>query len=60
VLYRDLRVVQALLGHSDLTSTLWYLQDNLTTVDIVTREQAKDGIEKHLEFYNSKGTETIQ
>jgi integrase len=38
---RDLRLVQALLGHSDLQSTLWYLQDSLTEVPVSTLELAK-------------------
>lgn len=37
---RDLRLVQALLGHSDLQSTLWYLQDALTTVPLAALELA--------------------
>jgi hypothetical protein len=31
----------ALLGHSDLNSTAWYLQDNLVTVPASTLELAK-------------------
>ena len=38
---RDLRLVQALLGHSDLQSTLWYLQDALTEVPASALELAK-------------------
>ncbi len=38
---KDLRVVQAFLGHSDLVSTVWYLQDNLTEVPLATLELAK-------------------
>ncbi len=38
---KDLRLVQALLGHSDLNSTLWYLQDNLVNVQVSTLELAK-------------------
>lgn len=38
---KDLRLVQALLGHSDLNSTLWYLQDNLVNVEVSALELAK-------------------
>jgi integrase len=38
---RDLRIAQAVLGHSNLKSTLWYLQDNLTEVPISALELAK-------------------
>ncbi|HEU5341988.1 site-specific integrase [Edaphobacter sp.] len=38
---KDLRVVQAFLGHSDLTSTAWYLQDNLIEVPADLLEKAK-------------------
>ncbi len=38
---RDLRLVQALLGHSDLNSTLWYLQADTTEVPVSTLELAK-------------------
>lgn len=38
---KDLRIVQAFLGHSDLASTVWYLQDNLTEVPLSTLELAK-------------------
>lgn len=41
---KDLRVAQAFLGHSDLTSTMWYLQDNLVEVPRSVLEQAKLGI----------------
>jgi integrase len=37
----DLRQAQALLGHSDLSSTLWYLQDELVNVEVSTLELAK-------------------
>lgn len=37
----DLRVVQALLGHADLNSTLWYLQDQHVTVPVTMLELAK-------------------
>lgn len=40
-LTRDLRVAQALLGHSDLGATMWYLQDNLTAIPVSTLELAK-------------------
>lgn len=38
---RDLRLAQALLGHSDLTSTLWYLQGDQVPVEVSTLELAK-------------------
>jgi integrase len=38
---KDLRVVQAILGHGDLNSTVWYLQDNLVSVEVSTLELAK-------------------
>lgn len=38
---RDLRIAQALLGHSDLAATAWYLQDALTEVPLATLELAK-------------------
>ncbi len=38
---QDLRQVQALLGHSSLGSTLWYLQDALVQVEASTLELAK-------------------
>lgn len=37
----DLRLVQALLGHSHLAHTAWYLQDALTVVPASTLELAK-------------------
>jgi integrase len=37
----DLRMVQALLGHSDLVATLWYLQDQHVQVPRSTLELAK-------------------
>lgn len=40
-LTHDLRQVQALLGHSDLPQTAWYLQDAMTEVTISTLELAK-------------------
>lgn len=40
-LTHDLRKAQALLGHSDLTSTLWYLQAQHATVSAETLELAK-------------------
>lgn len=38
---RDVRLVQALLGHGDLGSTLWYLDHHLTPVPIESLELAK-------------------
>jgi len=38
---KDLRQVQALLGHADLTSTLWYLDHHMTPVTVATLELAK-------------------
>lgn len=38
---KDLRVAQAVLGHADLTSTLWYLDHHLTPVDVAALELAK-------------------
>lgn len=38
---KDLREVQSALGHSDLASTAWYLQDELVTVNRATLELAK-------------------
>ena len=52
----------ALLGHSDLNSTAWYLQDNLVTVDLSALEQAKrnsSAIEQQKAQFH-EGTETIQ
>jgi len=40
-LTKDLRLVQALLGHSDLGSTVWYLQDNTTELSAPMLELAK-------------------
>lgn len=37
----DLRVAQALLGHSELRSTLWYLQGQEAHVEVSTLELAK-------------------
>jgi integrase len=37
----DLRQAQAVLGHSDLGSTMWYLQDDLVSVEVSTLELAK-------------------
>jgi integrase len=51
---RDIRLVQAVLGHSNLTSTCWYLDHHLTEVPVAVFEQAR---------LNSKlnpETETIQ
>ena len=36
----DLRAAQGVLGHSDLNSTLWYLQDEITRVTIDQLEAA--------------------
>lgn len=38
---RDVRLVQALLGHGDLGSTIWYLDHHLTPVPLETLELAK-------------------
>lgn len=38
---RDLRVVQAILGHSDLNSTLWYLDHHTAEIDRSVLELAK-------------------
>ncbi len=38
---RDLRLAQALLGHSDLAATAWYLQDALTPIPVSALEVAK-------------------
>jgi site-specific recombinase XerC len=37
----DLRAVQALLGHSQLSSTLWYLDHHVTQVEVSNLELAK-------------------
>ena len=37
----DLRDVQSLLGHQSLTSTMWYLQDDLHRVNLSVLELAK-------------------
>jgi integrase len=38
---RDLRTVQALLGHADLAHTAYYLQDDMTPVLLASLELAK-------------------
>jgi integrase/recombinase XerC len=38
---KDLRIVQALLGHSNLGSTLWYLDHHVTSVPLAELELAK-------------------
>jgi site-specific recombinase XerD len=38
---KDIRVVKALLGHSDLKTTLWYLDHDMTPVDIQLLETIK-------------------
>jgi integrase len=47
---KDLRLVQALLGHSDLGSTFWYLDNEITPVKAEELELAKLNVR----------TETIQ
>jgi len=37
----DLREVQALLGHSQLSSTLWYLDHHVTQVEVTNLELVK-------------------
>lgn len=54
---RDLRIAQALLGHSDLSSTLWYLQGQQVEVGIEVLEAVK--VEAELAKMNPS-TETIQ
>lgn len=38
---RDIRLVQALLGHGDLNSTVWYLDHHLTPITLADLELAK-------------------
>jgi integrase len=38
---RDIRLVQAILGHGDLGSTIWYLDHHMTPVEVSTLELAK-------------------
>lgn len=38
---RDIRLVQALLGHGDLGSTIWYLDHHMTPVPVSMLELAK-------------------
>lgn len=38
---QDLRVVKALLGHTDMKTTLWYLDHDLTPVSVNVLERAK-------------------
>jgi integrase len=59
---KDIRLVQAVLGHSNLTSTCWYLDHHLTEVPVAVFEQARlnqDSMEQHEAKFH-KGTETIQ
>jgi integrase len=49
---RDVRLVQAILGHSSLTSTCWYLDHRLTQVPVDVFEQAR--------LNNEPTRETIQ
>jgi integrase len=37
----DLRIVQAVLGHGDLNSTLWYLDHHITKIPVAELELAK-------------------
>lgn len=59
--HRDIRLVQAILGHSNLTSTCWYLDHHLTEVPVEVFEQARlnDSLEQQL-VQSHNGTETIQ
>lgn len=58
---RDVRLVQAVLGHSNLTSTCWYLDHHLTAVPVEVFEEAR--LNPPLEQMSSNQpnpTETIQ
>ena len=43
---KDIRVVQVLLGHGDLPTTLWYLDHHNTPVDRAVLEAAKLNIKE--------------
>lgn len=58
---KDVRLVQAVLGHSNLTSTCWYLDHHLTPVPVEAFERARlNDVDAQIDAYYPNPTETIQ